>query len=232
MCDDAHRVEQLAAEKFEARDAEIRVVREILLEHEEVVRQPDAGIARKDCFHVGDRVDHLDARAAASLIRLQQCGPADIGGVGVQGLRVVERDRTWTIDTESAEERSLRALAQFERKDIGTVEDTSAEQFERAHVGERQRDGARVPTEISAGARLVEVERGTRDLDVAERRAGQVERLERHAAAPERGKERLLPLGMLVENDEIRRRPQCQLPAGDAVTGTARTMNRFGAGPW
>ena len=49
----------------------------------------------------------------------------------------------------------------------------------------------------------VEVERCAKGLDVAGR-PGHVERLESNAASRQRGKQRLLPLGMLVEDDESR----------------------------
>ena len=54
--DDAHRVEQLAAEKLEAGDAALGIVREILLEQEQVVGQPD----------VRDRVQRSPRPAPAS----------------------------------------------------------------------------------------------------------------------------------------------------------------------
>ena len=45
MCDDAHRVEQLVAEKLEADDAALGIVREVLLKQEQVVGQPHAGVS-------------------------------------------------------------------------------------------------------------------------------------------------------------------------------------------
>ena len=57
---------------------------------------------------------------------------------------------------------------------------------------------------VGARARLVEVELRGRRIEIAERRAGDVEPAECNAAAFESGKQRLLPLRMLVQNDEIR----------------------------
>ena len=72
----AHRVEQLAAEELEPDDALVRVVRQVLLEEKEVVGQPDGRIAPEDRLDLRERFDHLDARAASALIRLEQRGPS------------------------------------------------------------------------------------------------------------------------------------------------------------
>ena len=230
MGDDAHGVEQLAAEELETDDAALGIVRKILLQHEEIVGQPDAGIAREDRFDVGQRIDDLNTRAAAALVRLQERRPADLSRVGGERPRVVERDRAWAIDAQGTQERGLRALAQLERENIGAVEDAGAEQLERAHVRQRQRHGARVAAQISARARLVEVERCAQGLDVAEGRLGQVERLERHAAPRERRKERLLPLGMLVKDDEIWCGRHHEAPIRRSVSaGCQRIVSRRGA---
>jgi len=69
MCDDAHAVQQLPAEKLEAGDAALGIVREILLKHEQIVGQPHARIARKDRFDVRQRLDNVNARAAAPLLK-------------------------------------------------------------------------------------------------------------------------------------------------------------------
>ena len=45
MRDDAHRVQQLVAEKLEADDAALGIVRQILLKQEQIVGQPHARIA-------------------------------------------------------------------------------------------------------------------------------------------------------------------------------------------
>ena len=57
------------------------IVRQILLQQEQVVGQPHRRIAREDRFDLRQRLDHLNARAAAALVRLQQRGPADLAGV-------------------------------------------------------------------------------------------------------------------------------------------------------
>ena len=82
--DDPHGVEQLTAEKLQPDDAPVRIVRQVFLQQEQVVGQPDARVACKQRVHLRERVDHLNARAAASLIGLQQCRPLDVGCVRAQ----------------------------------------------------------------------------------------------------------------------------------------------------
>ena len=59
----------------------VGIVRQILLQQEQVVRQPDARVAREDRLDLLQRLDHLDARAAAALVGLQQRRPRDLVGV-------------------------------------------------------------------------------------------------------------------------------------------------------
>ena len=98
MRHDAHRVEQLAAEELEADDALVGIVRQIFLQQEQVVRQPDAGIAAKMASICVERVDHLDARAAAALVGLQERGPADLRSrrraSAATSLNVIERGQS------------------------------------------------------------------------------------------------------------------------------------------
>ena len=101
---------------------------------------------------------------------------------------------------ERVQQRRLRALAQLEREHVGAVQDARPAPFERSHVGERQRNGARVAAHVRARACLVEVQRRRRRLHVAERGLLQVERLEPDAAPLERREERLLPLGVFEQN--------------------------------
>ena len=200
---DPHRVEQLAAEEFQADDALVGVVRQVLLQQEQVVRQPDAGIAQEDRVDLRERFHHLDARAAAALIGLQQGRPRDLVGIRTQRAHVVEGDRARAIDAEGAQQRRLCALAQLEREHVGAVEHPCAQPFEGSHVGERQRHRSRVAAQIRARAGLIEVERRAERLDVAERRSRDVERHERDAAPLERREQRLLPFRMFVNDDEI-----------------------------
>src|SRR4029434_10928805 len=99
---------------------------------------------------------------------------------------------------ECAQQRGLCALAHLEGEDIGAVQDTRAEPLERSHVCECERDCARVPADVRARARLVEVHLRRRRLEVAECGLLQVEGGVRQASSFERGKERLLPLRVLV----------------------------------
>ena len=115
------------------------------------------------------RLDHLDARAASALVGLQQGRPAHLAGVRAQRADVVERDRARAVDSERAQQRRLGALAQLEREHVGAVQNPGAQEFQRSHVGERQRHRPRVTAQIRAWTRLIEVEGGAKRFDVAER---------------------------------------------------------------
>ena len=192
----AHRVEELAADELEADDALVRVVSQVLLEQKEIVGQPDGRIAPEDFVHLRERFDHLDPRAASALLRFEHRGPSDVAGELVERSGIVEGDRARRIDAERPQQRGLDALAQLQREHVGAVEDACAEELQRSHVHERQRDSARVAAKIRAGAGLVEVKPGARRLVVVEGRAREVERRERDAASCQRLEQRLLPLGM------------------------------------
>ena len=151
------------------------------------------------------RFDDLDAGAAAALIGLEQRRPLDVAGEGVQRADVVERDRARAVDAERSQQRRLRALAELEREHIGAVQDAGALQLERAHQGKRERHRARAAAHICARARLVEVEPRARQFHVGEGRPRDVERHEGDAAPIERREEWLLPLGVFVQDDQVRR---------------------------
>ena len=204
----AHRVEELAADELEADDALVRVVSQVLLEQEEVVGQPDGRIAPEDVVHLRERFDDLDPRAASALVRLEHRGPSDVAGELVERCGIVEGDRARRIDAERPQQRRLDALAQLQREHVGAVEHAGAEELQRSHVRERQRDSPRVAAKIGAGAGLVEIEPGARRLVVVEGGAREVERRERDAASRQRLEQRLLPLGMLMEY-----RPGPRLPS-------------------
>jgi hypothetical protein len=61
-----------------------------------------------------------------------------------------------------------------------------------------------VAADVRAWARLIEVQGGQRRRDVAEGRRREVERRERDAATLQRGEQRLLPFGVLVEHDQVK----------------------------
>ena len=119
----AHRVEQLAAEELQADDALLRIVRQILLQQEQVVGQP----------HVGSRAKMASTCASDSTTwmraplppwsGLSSAGQRDVAGVAraarSTSLNVIERGR---VDAERAQQRRLRALAQLEREDVGAVQ--------------------------------------------------------------------------------------------------------------
>ena len=91
----AHRVEQLAAQELEPHDALLGIVRQILLQQEQIVGQPDRRIGGEDRLDVRERLHDLDARAAAALIGLEQRRPADVDRAyarsAATSLNVIER---------------------------------------------------------------------------------------------------------------------------------------------
>ena len=125
--DDAHRIEELAAEKLQADDA---------LDRGRAAGIPAAGTGCRAARSPGralkiastclERLDHLDARAASALVGLEQRRPLNVADVGTQRADVVERQRPRTIDAERAQQRRLRALAQLEREHVRAVQDPGA----------------------------------------------------------------------------------------------------------
>src|SRR5262245_42245756 len=140
MGENPHRVEKLAAEKFQPHNALLGIVGQILLEQKEIVRQPQGGIGGEQRFNRVERVDHLNACAASALIGLENGRPTDLCCVSAECIDIVECDRLGAVDVEGLQERSLCALTELERKDVGAVQDSSAAELERPHVGERQWD--------------------------------------------------------------------------------------------
>src|SRR5687767_5718721 len=149
------------------------------------------------------RLYDLYACAASPLVGLKYSRPVNRVGIGAQRSDVVEGDRLRSVDAERAQQRRLSALAQLEREHVGAVQYARAEALERSHVREGQGHCTSVPADVRARARLVEVHIRCRNIDVAECRPLQIERLERDTPALERGKEWLLPLRMLKEHDKI-----------------------------
>ena len=203
MSDDPHRIEQLAADEFQAHDALLGIVRQILLEQEQIVRLPDRGIGREDRLELRERVDDVDAGAAAPLVGFEDRRPTNLVGVCAQCVDVVERDRPRRIDVERAKQRGLSTLAQLEREHVGPVQHSRALPLEGSHIRERQRDRASVAADVGARTGLVEIQPGARRIDVAERRAFQIKRRIGDAAPLECREQRLLPFGVLMEDDEI-----------------------------
>ena len=201
---DPHCVQQLATQKLQPDDALIGVVRQIFLQQKQIIWQPDGWIRVEDCLQLRQRFDDMNPRAAAALVRLQQRRPAKVVRVRAQSADIVERDRAGTIDPECAQQCGLDALAQLEGEHVSTVQNPYAQKLEGSHVGERQRNRPRVTPEIRAWAGLIEVERPSRCVDVAECLSSDVEWSKRDASSLERRKQRLLPFGMLVKDDQIR----------------------------
>src|SRR6185295_14728804 len=130
-------------------------------------------------------------------------GPGDLALVRAERADVVERDRAWCVDAECLEQGRLRALAQLQREHVGAVQHTGAAVFERPHEREGEGHGPRVAADVGARACLIEIQTRGWTLDVAERRPLQVERRIANPAPLERLEQRLLPLRMLVNDDEI-----------------------------
>ena len=70
MRDDAHRIEQLAAEEFHAHDALGGIDLEIFLKQEQVVGEPEVGAVVEQADQFGGGVEQEHARAAAALLGL------------------------------------------------------------------------------------------------------------------------------------------------------------------
>jgi hypothetical protein len=211
--DDAHRVEQLAAEQFEAHDAALRIVRAELLQEVEVVREPQGGIASEDGFDLLDALDDRDACAAAALVGLDERGEGE-ALEATQRLRIVEHDRARAVDAERAQERVLRALGELEREDVGAVDHLGAARAQVPEQREVERHGARIAAHVGARARLVEVEASSGLVEIAEVRALEIEDVEGDASLAQLGEERLLPLGVLVDDDQVRRAHRGEVSTG------------------
>ena len=206
MCDDAHRVEQLTAKKLEPDDAVVGIVGQQLLEQEQVVWLPETGIRSKQRFDLGQRVDDLDARPTAALIRFEQGWPCNRVLEGAKRRSVVEGERQGGVDVECSKQRSLRALAQLQCEHVRAVQHTSAVSLQRPQVGQCQRHRPRVAAHIRARAGLVEIEPRLWHLVIGEGCRRDVERLERDAPTLQRREQRLLPLGVFMNDDEVGRR--------------------------
>ena len=72
------RVEQFAAKELQPDDPLLGIVRQILLQQEEVLRKPQRGIRGENRLHVHQRFDDVDARAAALAASLRGDGRGDL----------------------------------------------------------------------------------------------------------------------------------------------------------
>ena len=161
------------------------------------------------------------ARAAAALLGFEQRRPAMHPAVQ-RGLDVIEREGARMRNLELREKRGLRGLAELEQERARSIQHAGAAEFERAHEGERERDGARIAPHVCAGACLIEVQgRGRHGFGI-ERRVLEVECGITDPAAIERAPQRLLPLGVLEEDYEV-------VPHGPTVSA-ARAAARVACG--
>ena len=202
MRDDAHGIEEFAAEELHADDTFGGVDREVLLEEEQVVGEPNVGLIAEQTAGFIGTVEQVHARAAAALFGLDKRGPL-IAPLFQGGVNVVEGERARMGDVECVFERGLGGFAEFQGERFRAVQHAGAAAFERAHERQSERDGARVAADVRGGAGLVEIERRFRGGVRIERGAFQIEFGVVDTAAFKRGEERLLPLGMFVEDDEI-----------------------------
>jgi hypothetical protein len=109
------------------------------------------------------------------------------------------------VDPEAQHEGRLRALAQLESEGARTVQNAGASHFERSQERQTEGDGAGIAPDVSAGARLVEVQPGARQIRGIESVAFEVVGGERCAAAFQGRKQGLLPFRMFVDHDEVGR---------------------------
>ena len=199
----AHGVQQLAAEELHAHDALGCVGVEVFLKQQQVVGKPVLRLFFQQSFELSKALHEHDARAAAALLRLEQHREGDFVRPRADRFEIVEGPHARGGHAEPAQQRGLRGLAELERERIRAVQHPHAADLQRAHVRERVGHGAGVAAHICRRAGLVEVERRERLVGVGERGLLQVDRGVADTATLERGEQRLLPLGMLVENGKI-----------------------------
>ena len=134
------------------------IVGQVFLQQEEIVGLPHRRIGGEDRIDVCQRLHDVDSGAAAALVGLEDGRPSNSIGVRTKRTHVVERNRPRRVDAQRPQQCRLCALAQLEREDVGAVQHPRAQSLERPHVGQRQRDGARVAADVGARARLIEVQ--------------------------------------------------------------------------
>ena len=147
-------------------------------------------------------------RAASALLGLEQRRPAPrllLRELLAEGIDVVEDDRARVAEAEASEQRRLRRLRQLERERPVAVEHDAAGRLERLQVRERERDRADVAADVGARAGLVEDDGRRRQIARDERRSLEIERVVADAFFLERAEERLLPLRMLEQHEDVRR---------------------------
>ena len=171
MRNHAHRIEQFAIQKLHPDNAARRIHFEILLQHQQIIRQPDLRPVPQQTRQFLRRLQQVHARPTPALLRLHQ--------------------------------RRLRRLAQFQRERPRSVQHPRPRQFQRAHQGQRQRHRPRVSPHIRARARLIEIQPRCRHAVRIERRALQIERTVRNSSPFQCGKQRFLPLRVLIQNNQV-----------------------------
>ena len=179
-------------------------MRHVFLEQEQVVRQPDRRIAREELFDLRQRSTTWIRAPLPPWSGLSSAGHV-ISPARAQRADVVERDRPRTVDAERVEQRGLSALAQLEGEHLRAVQHARAHRLERSHQGQSERHRPRVAAQIRARAGLVEVQPGA----AAARRSQKAARETSNGSNEmprrvERREQRLLPLGMFVQDDEVR----------------------------
>ena len=126
MRDHAHRVQELAAEKLHTHDAAGRIVGHVLLQEQQILRQPVPGMLRQKRLEVLEGFDQHDARAAAALLGLEQGRKRDLPRPGAQRVEVVERPHPGSRHAEPAEQRGLRRLGKLQCEGVGAVQHAHA----------------------------------------------------------------------------------------------------------
>lgn len=131
---DAHGVEELAAEKLHADDAAGGIGGEVFLKEEEMIGLPDAGLGTEEGEEFGGGLEQEHACAAAALFGFEEGGPTGIPEVE-GSFGVVEGEGSRVVDAELKHESGLGALAEFKGEGAGAVEDLGAADFEAADEG-------------------------------------------------------------------------------------------------
>ena len=121
MSHNPHRVKKLTAQEFHPNNAYLRIMREIFLKQEKLIRFPKPRLPVEEDTEFIKGVDLVHPRATTTLLRFQHRWKNHII-TSRQGFNVVEHDRTRVINSELVKLGNLSTLGEFEREDIVTIE--------------------------------------------------------------------------------------------------------------
>ena len=112
-------------------------------------------------------------------------------------------------DTQFLHQPGLCGLTEFQRERLAAVQDQGSPQFQRPHQRICQRHRSCISANVGAGAGLIEVDFCLRDSRRVEGTPLQVKGCKVNASLLQCRKKRLLPFGVLVEDNQIMRHEVC-----------------------